>query len=87
MDFGLFGAGKRGFNCNAQIANVVKGVEDTEDANAVCRGVLNEFFYHVVGIVIIAEQVLSAQEHLNRRVLEVGFKIVEAFPRVFVQKP
>ena len=54
LDFGLFGTSKRGFNRDAKITNIVKRVEDTKDANAVSRSVLNKFFHNVVGIVIVA---------------------------------
>ena len=85
LNFGLFGASKRGFDCDAEIANVVKRVENAEDADTVSRGVLNKFFHHVIRVVIVAEQILSAQEHLNRG-FEVCLKLVETFPRIFVQK-
>ena len=86
LDFGLFGAFQRGFDCNAKIANVVERIENAEDADTVRRGVLNEFFHDVVGIVIVAQKILPAQEHLNRRILKVRLELVEPFPGIFIQK-
>ena len=85
LDMRLFGTFERGADRHFQVANVVERIEDTEDADTACRGFLNELFYNIVGIMIIAEQVLTAQEHLDRG-LEVLLQSVQTFPRIFIKE-
>jgi hypothetical protein len=48
------------------VARVVHGVEDAEDVHAVFDGALHEALHHVIGVVAVAEQVLAAEQHLQR---------------------
>ena len=52
-------------NGHLQVAGIVQGVEDTDDVNAVLDGVLHKLAHHIVGIVLITQDVLAAQQHLQ----------------------
>jgi hypothetical protein len=70
---------------DAQVAGVVEGVEGAEDVHAVVAGHADEAFDEVVRVVLVAEHVLAAQQHLQRG-LGAGLDLAEAFPRVFAQE-
>ena len=48
-------------HCGGEITEVVQSVKDSEYIDAVITSTLSECFHHVVGIVLIANEVLSAQ--------------------------
>ncbi|CQM14611.1 Uncharacterised protein [Salmonella enterica subsp. enterica serovar Typhimurium str. DT104] len=68
------------------IARVVHGIEDAEHVHAVFHCPLNEAFHHVIGVVAVAEQVLAAQQHLQRGFGHGFFELAQAQPRVFAEK-
>ena len=47
------------------VAGIVEGVEDAEDIDAVGRGPFDEGLEHVIGIVAVAKDVLTPQQHLE----------------------
>jgi hypothetical protein len=57
MFAGLFYA----VDCRFQIAYVIKGIENTKNIDAVVRRFPHKVRYHVIGIVAITKQILSAQ--------------------------
>ena len=69
------------------VAHVVHGVEDPHYGNAVPDGRLHERLNYIVGIMLVAHQVLSTEKHLKRSVLERLFQGYKPLPRVLVQKP
>ncbi|CFW72238.1 Uncharacterised protein [Salmonella enterica subsp. enterica serovar Bovismorbificans] len=68
------------------IARVVHGVEDAEHVHAVFHRAFNKTLHHVIGIVAITEQVLAAQQHLQRGFRHGFFEFAQAQPRVFAEK-
>ncbi|VGP43818.1 hypothetical protein SB01124_04112 [Klebsiella quasipneumoniae subsp. quasipneumoniae] len=68
------------------VARVVHGVEDAEDVHAVFDGALHEAFDHVVGVVTVAEQVLAAEQHLQRGLRHRLFQLAQADPRVLAEE-
>ncbi|VGQ13495.1 hypothetical protein SB5387_05403 [Klebsiella variicola] len=68
------------------VARVVHGVEDAEDVHAVFDGALDEAFHHVIGVVAIAEQVLAAEQHLQRGLRHRLFQLTQADPRVLAEE-
>ena len=63
--FGMLAGFFHGFNRDAQVAQIVHGIEDAEHVDTVIGGFLDEGAYHIVGVMAIAEQILTAQQHLN----------------------
>ena len=57
MFAGFFDGFHRGFN----VTQIVQCIEYTEYINAVIRRFLHKGFHHVIGVMAITEQVLSAQ--------------------------
>ena len=68
------------------IARIVKRVKNTDNVNAVFNRLFNEHINHVIGIMLVAEQVLTAQKHLQLGVGHMLFKGAQSLPRVLVQK-
>ncbi len=68
-----------------EVAEVVERVKDPDDVDAVVAGTLHEGFHHVVGVVLVAHQVLPAQEHGEGGLFDVFFEGADAFPGVFAQ--
>ena len=68
------------------VARVVHGVEDAEDVHAVFDGALHEALHHVIGVVAVAEQVLAAEQHLQRGFRHRFFQLAQADPRVLAEK-
>ncbi|SAS02710.1 Uncharacterised protein [Klebsiella variicola] len=68
------------------VARVVHGVEDAEDVHAVFDGALHEALHHVVGVVAVAEQVLAAEQHLQRGLRHRLFQLAQADPRVLAEE-
>ena len=62
-------------NGSLQIADVVEAVKDTDDVNTVCDGFLNKVLHHIVSIVVVAQNILSAEQHLQLGI----FKAVSQF--------
>ena len=69
-----------------QIADVVEGVEDADDIDAVLDALAAEGVHHVVGVVLVAQNVLAAEQHLQLRVLHVLADGAQALPRILFQK-
>ena len=69
----------------AQVAGVVERVEDAEDVHPVVAGHADEALDQVVGVVLVAEHVLAAQQHLQRG-LGAGLDLAQALPRVLAQE-
>ena len=68
------------------IARVVHGVEDAEHVHAVFDGALNEALHHVIGVVAVAEQILAAEQHLQRGLRHGLFQFAQADPGVFAEE-
>ena len=72
-------------NGNLQIAHIVQRVKDADDVDAVLHRVLHEFADHIVGVVLIAQDVLAAQEHLELGVGHLGADLTQPLPGVLLQ--
>ena len=55
-----------GTHCAFQVAGIVKSIENTDNRYAVINRTVYKFAYNVIGIMVIAQNVLTAQQHLNR---------------------
>ena len=71
--------------CGFTVPEIVQRIEDTDDVNSVFNGKLDELFYHVIMIVLIAQQILAAQQHLELVVRQIFPQLPQALPRIFVQ--
>ena len=69
-----------------KVAEVIQAVENTNDINTVRNGLLNEILYYVVCIVVVPEDVLSTEQHLQFGILKSGTKLAESLPRIFLQE-
>ena len=69
-----------------QVAHVVEGVEDADDVDAVFNGLAAEGIHHVVGVVLVAQDILSPEEHLKLGVGQSLAQCPQPLPGVLVQK-
>ena len=69
------------------VAEVVEGVENSQDVDAVLDGQLNKLFDDVVMVMLIAEQILAAKQHLQLRVRHGLADAAQPLPRIFAQIP
>ena len=69
-----------------QIPHVIQRVENTDDVDAVFNGLAAESVHHVISIVLVAQNILATEQHLQLRVLHVLADGPQPLPRVLVQK-
>ena len=81
----LFFAAESSIDRCLEVAHVVQRVEDAEYAHAMLGSLLDELLDDIVRIVVVAEQVLTTKQHLDRS-LETGLELVESLPRIFVEE-
>ena len=72
-------------NGDLKVAHVVQRVENADDVDAVLHGILHELAHHVVGIVLIAQDVLAPQQHLQLGVGHLGADLAQSLPGVLLQ--
>jgi hypothetical protein len=68
------------------VADVVERIEDTEDVDPVALRGMHEARDDLIAVVAVADQVLSAQQHLQRRLRAVALDGAEPLPRVLVEE-
>ena len=71
--------------CGLQVAGVIHRVEDAEHIHPVGRRALDELLHHVISIVPIAQQILTAQQHLLAGIGHGFFQLTDTLPRIFSQ--
>ncbi len=69
-----------------QVPQVIKAVENTDDVNAVRNRLLHEIFHYIVRVMVVTQNILAAEKHLQLRVFKTGTQLAEPLPRVFFQK-
>ena len=74
-----------GLERGGDVAEVVQRVEDTQDVDAVLDGQLDELLDDVVMIVLVAEQVLAAKQHLQLGVGHGLADIAQSLPGILAQ--
>ena len=69
-----------------QVPHIVQRVENADDVDAVFNGLAAEGVHHVIGIVLVAQNVLATEQHLQLRVLHVLADGPQPLPRILVQE-
>ena len=75
-----------GVNGLLEVSGIVQRVENADDVDAVFDGQADELVHHVVGIVLVAQNVLAAEQHLQLRLGHGLAQLAQAHPRVFIQE-
>ena len=83
----LFPSSLYGTNCGGQVSLVIQCVVEAEDLDPALGGVLYKGFDHVVGVDSIANQVLPAEEHLERRARHSLLEGPDTLPGVIKEDP
>lgn len=69
-----------------QVPCIIKGIKNADNINAVCHASFNEFRNDIVCIVVIAQEVLTAKQHLQFGILHMAADGAQAFPGIFIQE-
>ena len=69
-----------------QVAGVVQCVEDADDVDAVCNGLLHEVLDGVVSIGAVAQHVLAAEQHLQLLVGQLLAQDAQTLPGVLIEE-
>ncbi len=77
---------ERGFDRRSHVAEIIHGIEDTENIDTIGRGAFDEGSHDIIGIVVVADHVLATQEHLKTGFGHGRAQLTQAFPRVFFKK-
>ena len=84
---GGHGAAVHGFlNGHLQVVDVVQGVKNADDVDAVADRGAHKATDDVVTVVLVAQDVLAAQQHLQLGVGHLGADLSEPLPGVFIQE-
>ena len=75
-----------GLDGGLDVAVVVERIEDAEYVYAVFDRLIHEAAQHVIAVMPITQNVLPAQQHLQRRVGDQLLDFAQALPRIFIQK-
>ncbi len=85
-DLGVAALFLAGLDGSLKVAKVVEAVKDTDDVDAVGNGFLYEIFDDIISVVAVSQQVLAAEQHLQFGLLEAGFQLAKAVPRIFLEE-
>ena len=69
-----------------KVADIVQCVEDTDYVDTVGDGLLYEVLNQIVGIVTVAQHVLSSEQHLELSIRHFLSQDTQSFPRILVQE-
>ena len=69
-----------------KITDIIQAVKNTDNINSVCHRFLHEILYHIICIGTIAQNILSAEEHLKLCVFESVAEFSQSVPRIFLQE-
>ena len=75
-----------GFDRLLQIAQIVQRVKYPDNVYAVLYGLFNKHVYNVVRVMLITQNILSPEKHLQLGVGHCLFKRAQAVPGILVQK-
>ena len=80
------GAGLDGLiHGDLDVAQIVQGVKNTDDIDAAFHALADESPDDIVGIMLVAQQVLTAEQHLQLGIFRVLADGTQALPGIFVQ--
>ena len=74
-----------GLQGGLDVAEGVEGVEDADHVDAVLDGQLHELLHHVIVVVLVAQQVLAPEQHLQPGVGHILADIAQPLPGVLPQ--
>ena len=84
---GMFAVATDRLHRMADVADVVERVKDTKNIHAIAGSLVHEAVNHAVFVVAVAQQVLTAQQHLETGIGQQGTELPQARPGVFIQEP
>ena len=85
---GYVGAGLDALvHCHLDVPQIIEGVEHTDDVDAALHALAHKGPDDVVGIMLVAQQVLAPQQHLQPGVFHVLADGAQPLPGILVQIP
>ena len=73
-------------DCCLQVAEIIQAVEDTDDIDPISDGLLNKVLNNIIRVRAVSQDVLSAEQHLQLRILEACAKLSQPLPRILVEE-
>ena len=71
-------------NNGLKVSIVIEGIKCTEDVHSIFAGSFHKRLGNIIGIVAIADQILTAQQHGKRRFFNVTLQRSNPFPGVLI---
>ena len=68
------------------IARIVQRVEHAENIHTVFAGQRDKTLHDIIGIVLVAEQILAAKQHLERSLLADLLDLAQTLPRILAKE-
>ena len=72
-------------NSCTQISNIVQCIKNTEYTNAMLRSLSYESTNHIIRIVVVTQQILATQQHLDRSI-QMCLQGIKTLPRILIQE-
>ena len=69
-----------------QVAGIVQCVEDADDIDAVCNGLLYKVLNSIIGVGAVAQHVLAAEQHLQLLVGQLLAQDAQTLPGVLIEE-
>ena len=73
-------------NGDLKVVGIIQGIENADDVNAVFNRAADKAAYRIVGIVLVAEDVLAAKQHLQLGIGHFCADLTETFPGILIQE-
>ena len=67
------------------IAYIVKRVEDTDYVDAVLNALLDEKAHDIVGVMLVAEEILTSEKHLELGIRAGRSDLAQPLPRILIE--
>ena len=74
----------RSVNCALKIPHIIQSIKDTDNIHTVRDGLLYEIFYHIIRIMTVSENILSAEQHLKLCILKAFSQLAESDPGILL---
>ena len=72
--------------CRLKVAHIIHGIEHPEHINTIDGSAFYKLFNHIIGVVAVAKNILTAKKHLLWRIGHGLFNFTNTIPGVFTEK-
>ncbi len=69
-----------------QVAQIIQTVKNTDNIDTVCNGLLHKGIYNVICVRSVAQNILTAEQHLQLGLFEAVTQLAESVPGILLQE-